>query len=71
LRFIKDKEVQAFCYIDSNWDVMPLFKGQQIGDAGLRNTAKLKPWLKETAQDRYLKASPELFRSLGWIKSSK
>jgi hypothetical protein len=66
-KFIKDQNVEAFCYIDSNWDVMPMYKGQRIGDQRVEKSAEIKDfWLKEIAQDRYLKASPDLFRSLGW-----
>ena len=68
-RFIKDRNVEAFCYIDSNWDVMPMYQGQHIGDARLEDYHETKDlWLKEIHQDRYLKASVHLFQSLGWIQ---
>jgi Glycosyl hydrolase family 26 len=71
-QFIKDNNVEAFCYIDSNWDVMPMYRGQHIGDARLEENVDTKNfWLKEIDQDRYLKASPDLFRSLGWVKSKQ
>jgi len=60
--FIKDQNVEAFCYIDSNWEVMPMFKGQHIGDARLEENSQIKDlWLKEINKDRYLKASSDLF----------
>ena len=69
-RFIKDNGVEAFCYIDSNWDVMPMYKGQGIGDARIERDAVIKNyWIKEIEQDRYLKASPDLFHMLGWMNS--
>ena len=65
-QFIKDEKIEAFCYIDSDWDIMPMYKGQHIGDARLEEIADIKLlWLNEIAQDRYLKASPDLFRVLG------
>ena len=65
--FIKQQHVEAFCYIDSNWDVMPMYHGQHIGDARIEESADTKKiWFNEIDQDRYLKASPDLFRALGW-----
>ncbi|MBF0503558.1 MAG: hypothetical protein HQL14_00505 [Candidatus Omnitrophica bacterium] len=62
-RFIRDWNIEAFCYIDSNWDVMPMFKGQHIGDDRIEENADTKNfWLKEISSERYLKASPGLFR---------
>lgn len=61
-QFIKDQHVEAFCYIDSDWDKMPMYQGQHIGDARLEANDDIKNfWLNEINQDRYLKASPDLF----------
>jgi hypothetical protein len=61
-QFIKDQDVGAFCYIDSDWDKMPMYRGQHIGDARLEANDDIKNlWLNEINQDRYLKASPDLF----------
>jgi len=58
-----------FVIINSNWDGMPTYLGQHMGDARLEKYPEIKDyWLKEINQDRYLKASPDLFRSLGWTK---
>jgi hypothetical protein len=66
--FIEDNSVEAFCYIDCNWDTMPMFQGQHWGDARIEDYRETKDlWLKEIHQDRYLKSSPHLFQSLGWI----
>jgi hypothetical protein len=68
-QFIKDQNVEAFCYINSNWDVIPMFKNQHWGDARIEAIPEIKElWLNEISQDRYLKASPDLFQSLGWQK---
>lgn len=69
-RFIKEENIEAFCYIDSNWDIMPMYRDQHIGDARIEENADIRNlWLNEVNQARYLKASPDLFRLLGWIKT--
>ena len=69
-RFINQQNIEAFCYIDSDWDIMPMFQGQHIGDARVEANADIQNlWLNEINQPRYLKASPDLFRLLGWTKS--
>ncbi len=66
-RFIKDQNVEAFCYINTNWDKQQMWAGQSWGDARLEKYPEIKDlWLKEIGQDRYLKSSPDLFKSLGW-----
>jgi len=66
-QFIDQQKVEAFCYIDSNWDVMPMFKGQHIGDDRVEKDQDIKNfWLNEINKDRYLKASTNLFQELGW-----
>ena len=66
-KLIDDQNIEAFCYIDSNWDLMPMYKNQNIGDARIEKDPDIKDfWLKEINQSRYLKASPELFQSLGY-----
>ncbi|MDE2010440.1 MAG: hypothetical protein KGJ09_10265 [Candidatus Omnitrophica bacterium] len=66
-QFIKEEKVEAFCYIDSNWDKMPMYKGQGIGDDRIEANPEIKKlWIEEIGRARYLKASPGLFRSLGW-----
>jgi len=69
--FIKEENIEAFCYIDSNWDIMPMYKGQHIGDARIEKYPEIKKlWLKEIKNDRYLKSSPGLYQSLGMQSSS-
>ncbi len=64
-QFIKEQQVQAFCYINSNWDAMPMYKGQGIGDQRVEAYSSIKKlWLIEITQDRYLKASKDLFKLL-------
>ena len=67
--YIKYFNIFDNCYINSNWDAEPMFQSEHWGDARLEKNAETKNfWLNEINQDRYLKASPDLFRLLGWIK---
>ena len=71
-QFIKDQKVDAFCYINSNWDATPMWKGLHIGDSRVEVNADVKDlWLNEINTGNYIKASPDLFRLLGWTKSKK
>ena len=66
-QFIKDQHVEAFCYINSNWNKQPMWVSQGWGDARIEKNAEIKKyWLNEINQDHFLKASPDLFRLLGW-----
>jgi len=66
-QFIKKWNIEAFCYIDCNWNAQPKWDGMEFGDARLEKDPETKAfWLNEIADDRYLKASRDLFRSLGW-----
>ncbi len=68
-RFIDENNVEAFCYINSNWDIMPMFKGQGWGDDRIEKFPEVKAlWLNEIDQERYLNGSPKLFELLGWKK---
>lgn len=71
-QFVKDQNVEAFCYIDTNWDNQQMWAGQSWGDARIEKYPEVKDfWLKEIDQDRYLKSSPDLFQSLGWEHSNR
>jgi hypothetical protein len=53
--FIEDQNIEAFCYINSDWDSMPMFSGRHFGDARVEVHRETKDfWLKEINQDRYL-----------------
>ena len=66
-QFIDRNDIQAFCYIDSDWDIMPMFYNQRIGDCRIEDFREIKQlWLGMIHQDRYLMSSPDLFQSLGW-----
>jgi len=68
-KFIQANDIKAVCYISSDWDATNQFRSQHWGDTRLQsNPENLRRWLEETAQDRYLKASPDLFQRLGYKK---
>ena len=46
--FIEDKNVQAICYINANWDDQPMWKNQNWGDSRIQTNPKLKKkWLSK------------------------
>ena len=60
------KNVKAISYINANWTAYPGFTSLKWKDARLQNNQQVaNAWFKETGKDRYLKQSPELFRTAG------
>ncbi len=46
---------QAVCYINSNWDAIPMWQKERFGDARVQQDEELKDrWLKEINTDRYV-----------------
>lgn len=65
--FISEKNIKAVCYINSNWDEQPMWKGQGWGDARVQtNKIVKKAWLDEIKKEKYLHSSPELYKILGY-----
>lgn len=55
--FIKQQNVKMLCYIDSNWDSLPMFSGQGFGDARIEANPKLQArWLNEIGKSKYLQS---------------
>lgn len=53
-RFIEENNIEAFSYINSNWDAMPMFKSLKWGDARIENDSVIQElWLREISQQRY------------------
>lgn len=66
-RFIEQNNIAGFSYINSNWDVMPMYEGQGWGDARIETDKEIeKLWLDHTKKSRYLKSSSSLFHKLGF-----
>ena len=56
-RIIALLKPQAVCYINSDWDSMPMWKDFKFGDSRIQQTSEIKDlWLKEVGQDRYIQA---------------
>ena len=65
-KFIDEEGVQAVCYIDLNWETIPMFKGQGWGDSRVQANEIVKNrWINEIRKEKFLNASPGLFKSLG------
>jgi hypothetical protein len=66
-KFMAANDIKALSYIGCNWDATKQFETQRWGDTRLQSNPEiLHHWSQETSQDRYLKASPELFNLLGF-----
>ena len=64
-KFINEENVQVVCYIDLNWETLPMFKGQGWGDSRVQaNEIVKKKWMDEVQDKKYLNASPGLFKLL-------
>ncbi len=69
-RFIKENNVQAFCYINSHWDRIPMFKQDKWGDARVQiNPVIRERWESMIANPPFINASKELFGTLGYSPS--
>ncbi len=67
LKFVQAHGIKAICYISCDWDSLAQFKHEKWGDTRMQAHPEiLRLWLEETAQDRYLKASPDLYRQIGY-----
>ncbi|MBD3264742.1 MAG: hypothetical protein GF375_06540 [Candidatus Omnitrophica bacterium] len=67
--FIKNNKVKAVCYINSDWESMPMWKEQGWLDARVQANPKIKNrWLKEIKKPPYLTASPYLYKTIGYKK---
>lgn len=71
-KFIQTNHIKALCYINCDWDAMQQFQDQHWGETRLQANAEiLRRWLAETAQGRYLKSSPDLYRFLGYNSAAQ
>lgn len=65
--FIDTHKVSALCYIDVDWNELPMWESQHFGDGRVQPYPDvLALWKQETSQDKFLKSSPSLFRQLGF-----
>jgi len=65
--FTAKYDIKAICYINCNWDDMPMFKDFKWGDCRLAGNSKIKKvWRAEMKSDKYLQSSDGLFNLLGF-----
>ena len=65
--FIVSANVKAFCYINADWETLQMFRGQGWGDSRVQvNQAVRQDWLMTIGTARYLHASGELYREVGY-----
>jgi hypothetical protein len=61
--------VKAISFINEDWQRVSIAGLSEWKDARLQNNEQVyRAWFKETASERYLKQSPQLFEQLGYIK---
>jgi len=61
-QFIDRQNVRAICYINSNWEELPMFKGKKWLNARVQDNDVInRHWLDRMNSGQYLHASEELF----------
>lgn len=66
-QFIEKRNVKIVSYINCDWDQIPLFQSMGWKDSRVQsNPTIMKRWIEEVSQDKYLKASSNLFQLLGY-----
>ena len=61
--------VKAISFINEDWKRVSISGLSEWKDARLQNNEQIyRAWFKETARDRYLKQSPQLFEQLGYSR---
>ncbi len=64
--YVEKKDIKAICYIDCDWEVLPMFADQGWGDARVQTNEFVKNnWMKEIKKPKYLQSSPKLYELLG------
>jgi hypothetical protein len=66
-KFIDTNNVKAICYINCDWEALPMWKGQGWKDSRVEANPLIKErWLEEVQKEKYLKSSSELYSLLGF-----
>ena len=64
---IAANNIKAACYINTNWEEQPMWRGQDWGDARVETNDFIKSrWREETTGERYLLSGPDLFSLIGY-----
>lgn len=67
-RFIREKDVKAVCYINWDWEQIPMFRGKGWGNCRVQdNPLVFDRWKTETSDPSFLHSSTNLFKSVGFL----
>ena len=65
--FVEKYNISAICYINCNWDTLPMFKSFNWGDCRLGSNKVVKQkWIDEISKYKYLQSSEEMFETIGF-----
>ena len=65
IELIRRHHIQMWCYINANWDALPLFAGQGWGDARIERSAYVRSnWLTTIAHPSFLNGGDEMMGRL-------
>ncbi|MCB4790506.1 MAG: glycoside hydrolase family 26 protein [Elusimicrobia bacterium] len=65
--YVNKNKIKAISYINSDWDRMPMYKGQYWKDARVQSNKYIKDfWISEIQKQTYLKSSDGLFEQLNY-----
>lgn len=63
--YVSKNNIKAISYINSDWDNLPMYKGQYWKDARVQSNKHIKTsWLEEINKEQYLQSSENLFKEL-------
>ncbi|MBF0483089.1 MAG: hypothetical protein HQL25_00120 [Candidatus Omnitrophica bacterium] len=64
--FIDQNDVKIVCYINSDWNIYPLFRSMRWGDSRIQRDPEIKKlWVEKTVSG-YLQSSQDLFKKLDY-----
>lgn len=70
-RFIRQKNIEAVCYINWDWEKIPMFQGQGWGNCRVQDNADVfRLWMAEVSRPEFLLSSQELFNKVGFFTES-
>jgi len=59
--YIKTRNIKAFCYINCNWDNLPMFTKEQWGDSRIEADKTVRSrWIETIEDGRFINHSPDL-----------
>lgn len=68
--FVERHDVKALCYIDCDWNQIPMFSNMGWGNSTIQaEPTLLSEWKNKVSGQRYLRAGKELFSAIGYHPS--